>query len=149
MNRILTPFKGIDNNYLLYQSISETISRIEKDGETYVKEIWLNEDCDSQVPWTILRTSSGMSFFFANDKLFKIYVSTGFQGSLSNGIKIGMKMNDATKLDSSLKYDDWEEDWQSPDGYWLEDDPSNDTVLTITIFIRELLNDELFEKYNW
>ena len=53
----------------------------------------------------------------------------------------------AENPDATLKYDDWEEDWQSIDGYWIEDDPSDDTVMTITVFIKELLDDELFEQY--
>jgi hypothetical protein len=81
--------------------------------------------------------------------LFKIYADGLFYGTLPNGIGIGMKMTDAMKIDPKIKYDDWDEDWQSIDGYWIEDDPSDDTVMTITVFIKELLDDELFEQYRW
>ncbi len=148
MNKILIPYKGI-GKYQLYQTIEDTISMLQEDGESFVEELWSNEELSNPVPWTIIRTASGMNMFFAKNKMFKIYVNGIFSGALPNGIRIGMKMSDVAKTDSNIKYDDWEEDWQSPDGYWLEDDPSNGTVLTITIFIRELLNDELFEQYNW
>ena len=148
MNKILIPYKGV-GKYQLYQTVKDTISMLQEDGDSFVEELWSNENLTNPVPWTIIRTASGMNMFFAKNKMFKIYVDGVFSGTLPNGIGIGMKMSDAVKADANIKYDDWEEDWQSPDGYWLEDDPSNGTVLTITIFIRELLNDELFEQYNW
>lgn len=148
MNRMIIPYKGI-GKYQLYQSIEDTISMLKEDGDSFVKELWSNEDLTNPVPWTIIRTNSGMNMFFAKNRMFKVYVDGAFSGELPNGIRIGMKMSDVMKIDSNIKYDDWEEDWQSSDGYWLEDDPSNDTVLTITIYIRELLNEEMFEQYNW
>ena len=148
MSKVLIPFEGI-GKYRLYQTVEDTVSMLQEDGDSFVEELWLNEDLTNPLPWTIIRTASGMNMFFAKNKMFKIYVDGVFSGTLPNGIGIGMKMSDAVKADANIKYDDWEEDWQSPDGYWLEDDPSNDTVLTITIFIRELLNEELFEQYNW
>ena len=148
MNMMLIPYKGI-GKYQLYQSIEDTISKLKEDEDSFVKELWSNEDLTNPVPWTIIRTNSGMNMFFAKNRMFKAYVDGAFSGELPNGIRIGMKMSDVMKIDSNIKYDDWEEDWQSPDGYWLENDPSNDTVLTITIYIRELLNEEMFEQYNW
>ena len=148
MNRIITPFTGIDE-FLLYQSVDETTSLLDKNKDPYTKEIWPNEESTNPVPWTIIRSESGMNFFFAKDKLFKIYVTPEFQGSLPNGICTGMQMEEATKVDPELKYDDWEEDWQSPNGYWIEDNLENHKVLTITIFIKEVLEDEVFEQYNW
>lgn len=148
MNKMLIPYKGI-GKYQLYQSIEDTISKLKEDEDSFVKELWSNEDLTNPVPWTIIRTASGMNMFFAKNKMFKVYVDGAFSGELPNGIRIGMKMSDVMKIDSNIKYDDWEEDWQSSDGYWLENDPSNDTVLTITIYIRELLNEEMFEQYNW
>ncbi|MBR2685143.1 MAG: hypothetical protein IKE59_03740 [Erysipelotrichaceae bacterium] len=148
MNKMLIPYKGI-GKYQLYQSIEDTISKLKEDEDSFVKELWSNEDLTNPVPWTIIRTNSGMNMFFAKNRMFKVYVDGAFSGELPNGIRIGMKMSDVMKIDSNIKYDDWEEDWQSPDGYWLENDPSNDTVLTITIYIRELLNEEMFEQYNW
>lgn len=60
-----------------------------------------------------------------------------------------MKMDEALKLDSTLKYDDWNEDFHSDKGYWIEDNLENNTVLSITIFIKEVLDEDLFYKYEW
>lgn len=57
-----------------------------------------------------------------------------------------MKLDEALAIDPDLEYDDWEEDYQSPHGYWLEDDLDNGTVMSITIFIKEALDEELFEN---
>ena len=58
-------------------------------------------------------------------------------------------MDDALKIDHSLKFDDWNEDYESESGYWLEDNIDDNTVLSIAIFIKEVLHDETFFKYNW
>ena len=60
-----------------------------------------------------------------------------------------MDMNKACEIDPDLKYDDWEEDYQSSQGYWLEDDLGSGKVLSISIFIKEALNEEVFEEYKW
>lgn len=41
------------------------------------------------------------------------------------------------------------EDWSSENGYWLEDSLDTKQVISITIFIQALLDDDLFEKYAW
>ena len=58
-------------------------------------------------------------------------------------------MKEATLIDTSLRFDDWNEDWSSDEGYWLEDDLDTDSVLSISIFIKELLDDDEFDKYQW
>ncbi|MBQ8069130.1 MAG: hypothetical protein IJ201_12390 [Solobacterium sp.] len=148
MNKIIIPFKGV-GRYQLYQTIEDTSAMLKEDDDPFAEEIWPNEELTNPVPWVIIRSASGMNMVFAKNKLFKIYVDRKFSGTLPNGIGIGTKMIDAMKIDPKLKYDDWEEDWQSIDGYWIEDDPSDDTVMTITVFIKELLDDELFEQYRW
>lgn len=148
MSRIINPFVGINN--FTFLSSAKTVERILKtENVLFTKETWSNDECTVKVPWNIIRTENSMSFFFAKDKLFKIYVSEGFDGSLSNGIAIGMNIEDAQKIDSSLKYDEWNEDWSSDAGYWLEDSVDHHKIISITIFIKEFLDDDLFEKYEW
>ena len=148
MGKIIRPFIGVGDFTLL--SSEKTVTEIlNKSDIPFVKEIWDNDECTVKVPWSIIRAANSMSFFFANDKLFKIYLCEGFAGSLSNGISIGTSIEDAKQIDPSLKFDDWNEDWSSDDGYWLEDSPDSDKVISITIFIKELLDDDLFEKYEW
>lgn len=148
MQKIIQPFIGIGDFTLL--SSEKTVTEIlNKNNISYVKEIWDNNDCTVKVPWLIIRTENSMSFFFANDKLFKIYFSEGFSSSLPNGITIGTNIEEAKKIDPSLKYDDWNDDWTSDSGYWLENSLDSNKVVSITVFIKELLDDDLFEKYEW
>jgi hypothetical protein len=34
-------------------------------------------------------------------------------------------------------------------GYWIEDNLDDKTVLTISIFIPELLDEDVFDSYEW
>lgn len=146
--RKLIPFVGLDN-YKLFQSVQEVKNELSANGETYKEEYWANEELTNPIPWVVLKTNSNISLFFANDKLFKIYVEDDNVFVLENGIQIGMSFDDAKRIDSELTYDDWNEDWNSPKGYWLEDDIDNQTVSSITIFIKEVLDDDVFDKYEW
>ena len=148
MNKTIKPFIGVDNFTLL--SSEKTIVGLLKDNNiSFTKETWGNDECTVKVSWNVIRTKDSMSFFFANDKLFKIYVGEGFEGALPNGIAVGTDIEDAQKIDPTLKYDDWNEDWSSDEGYWIEDSIDDNKVISITIFIKELLDDDLFEKYEW
>jgi hypothetical protein len=148
MNMPIIPFTGY-GEFRLYQSIEDAKAIIKSNRMHYVMELWDNDDCTNPVPWTIIRAEKNIHLFFANNKLFKIYLCDNCSGVLPNGIKIGMPMEKALVLDSELSYDDWEEDYQSPKGYWIEDDLDRNTVMSISIFIKEALNEEEFDKYEW
>lgn len=148
MSYFINPFNGV-GQFTLLSSEEEVKEILNKTGISFVEELWDNSECTVQVPWKIIRASNSMSFFFAKDKLFKIYMEEGFIGSLQNGISIGTYMDEARRLDSTLKYDEWNEDWSSENGYWLEDSLDTKQVISITIFIQELLDDDLFERYEW
>ena len=60
-----------------------------------------------------------------------------------------MPIEEAMEIDPKLEWNDWDEDFQSPDGYWLEDELDNNTVISISIFIKEALDDDLFDNYKW
>ena len=36
-----------------------------------------------------------------------------------------------------------------PKGYWLEDNINDNSVMSISIFIKEAIDDDLFDKYEW
>ncbi|MBP3891123.1 MAG: hypothetical protein J6D29_03035 [Solobacterium sp.] len=146
--KVLKPFIGLDE-FKLLSSVEQVEKLLKQNGEKYTKEIWPNEELTNPVPWTVINTASGLSFFFANDKLFKIYVEDNTDYALENGIKIGMPLEKAKQIDSKLSYDDWNEDWASSQGYWLEDNIETGCIASITVFIKEVLNDELFDKYEW
>ena len=146
--KVLKPFIGLDE-FKLLSSVEQVEKLLKQNGEKYTKEIWPNEELTNPVPWTVINTASGLSFFFANDKLFKIYVEDNTDYALENGIKIGMPLEKAKQIDSKLSYDDWNEDWASSQGYWLEDNIETGCIASIMVFIKEVLNDELFDKYEW
>lgn len=148
MSKIIKPFIGVDN-YKLLSAEEDIINMLKTENISFDKETWSNDECTIKVPWTILRASNSMSFFFAKGKLFKIFMQTGFEGVLPNGISIGTDIGEAQKIDHTLHFDDWNEDWSSDEGYWLEDDIDTKTIISITIFIKELLDDDLFDKYEW
>lgn len=148
MSKIIRPFIGVDN-YKLLSTEKEIVNMLKTEKVSFEKEIWSNEECTVKEPWTVLRADNSMSFFFAKDKLFKIFMQTGFDGALPNGISIGTDIEDAQKTDKTLRFDDWNEDWASDEGYWLEDDIDTKNIISITIFIKELLDDDLFDKYEW
>ena len=101
--------------------------------------------------WVYIIIKNYMTFYFANDVLWKIDAKGDFKGKLNNGIKLGMKIDDAFKLDKNLKFDEWEENYVSSDNYLLEDDYENNSIEYIAIGIKEAITNDLdeFYKYNW
>ena len=146
--RILIPFKGFED-YQLMQTVNQIKKQLTLDREVFEEEYWDNKELTNPVPWTVIKTTSGISFFFANDKLFKIYVEDNNEFALDNGIQIGMPLEKAREIDLELSYDDWNEDWNSPKGYWLEDSIDTGNIVSITIFINAVMDDEVFDKYEW
>ncbi len=145
---IITPYEGYAD-FTFNMTYEEVKGLLKVQNNLANVEIWPNKGCDPEVPWQILRTKDDVSFFFAKGKLFKMYFMGNFQGSLSNGICLGMTLQAAEEIDTTLRYDDWEEDYLSDSGYWLEDNPENGEIISITIFIKELENDDVFFSYEW
>lgn len=134
----------------LYENIDEVKSCLKRNRINFKYEFWPNKKCTPEVPWEIIKVGDSVSMFFAKAKLFKIYLEKGFKGSLENGIKIGMKWEDALKIDKTLTYDDDAEAYHSIKGYWIEDSLDKvKKVLSIEISIKEAKNDEEFYKYEW
>ena len=88
-------------------------------------------------------------FFAKNGKLFKIVLWQDYAGSLPNCVSTGMQVSEAKKLDPTLEYDEWNEDYESSSGYWLEDDAEDGDIISSSIFIRELLDEDQFDYCNW
>lgn len=144
----IRPFEGLDEIKLL-SSLNDVKEYLKKNNVGFTIEYQSNKGCEPDVPWIILHVDNSISLIFAKDKLWQIYLEENYAGSLPNGIKIGMKMEEALKIDPSLKFDDWNEDFESANGYWIEDNLDDNTVLSISIFIKEVLDDEVFFKYEW
>ena len=147
MNNVI-PYQGVDD-ITFNMSFNEVKDLLRRKGLKFHTEHWPNKGCSPEVAWDIIRLGDDISIFFAKNRMFKIYFENNFDGSLSNGIALGMLIEDAEAIDPTIKYDDWEEVYTSKSGYWLEDDVESGRIITITIFIKELEDDEVFFKYEW
>lgn len=147
--QMIIPYEGIDS-IKLYEKIDDVRTILKAEQILYREEIWSAESETVPNPWTVLIVDNIMSLFFAkNGKLFKIVFWEGYQGSLLNGISLNTSIEDAKKIDSSLQFDDWNEIYQSNNGYWIEDNIDTQTVLSISIFIKEILDEDTFDYCNW
>ncbi|MBQ8129756.1 MAG: hypothetical protein IJ175_05855 [Clostridia bacterium] len=145
----IIPYIGIES-IALYQDIIVVKQVLSNAGIRYRQEVWSSSHETVPNPWTVLIVDNILSLFFAkNNKLFKMVFWKDYQGSLPNGIHTRMQLKDARIIDPSLAFDDWNEDFESPFGYWLEDDLETGEIDSISIFIREVLDEERFDDCEW
>ncbi len=147
-NQNIIPFDCV-GDFKLYQSFEKTKAIFKGQGINYNIETQSNQGCNPPVSWKIITVKDTISLVFAKEKLFEIYLEGNFNGSLPNGIHIGMSMEEAKQIDKTLTFDEWEENYVSQNGYWIEDNLDDDTIMSITIFIKELLDDDTFFSYKW
>lgn len=145
---IVIPYKGF-GDISFKMSFDDVKKHLRKKQIHFHTENWPNKGCDPEVAWDIIRIGKDISIFFAKNRMFKIYFENGFSGSLENGISLGMHIKDAKAIDDTIQYDDWEEVYTSEQGYWLEDDVENGKIISMTIFIKELEDDDVFFRYDW
>ena len=144
----IIPYKGFDE--ITFEMSFEEVKTLFR--EKHIKfntENWPNKGCTPEVAWDIIRVGKDISIFFAKSRMFKVYFENDFAGHLNNGIYLGMNIKDAKVIDPSIQYDDWEEIYTSDYGYWLEDDVENSEIISITIFIKELEDTDVFFEYDW
>lgn len=147
INWDIVPFKGV-GKFKLYSSVAEVKKILDEEKISYSENIIDNKICTNPEPWIELDVTDTILFWFVKDRLFQIWIEKGFMGCLPNGLKIGMPMKDACKIDTELKFYDWEENWQSPLGYWIQDEATS-KIVTITIFVEEVLDNDFFYTYEW
>lgn len=144
----IIPFAGTD--MITFDMSYDQVRNVLKESKIgFNVDLRPNKGCTPEVPWKIIRTNSSVSIFFANDKMFKINCGPSSAGVLNNGIKVGMSIDDAIKIDPTLEYNDLEEYYESSNGYWLFTDSGTDTISDITVFIKVVLDDDVFFSYNW
>ena len=147
-NSIINPYKGFSD--ISFDMTFEEVRSFLKDNKIKFQiEVYPNNGCVPEVAWTVIRIEGGISIYFALNKMFKIFFDDAYEGKLYNGIHIGMDMDEAKDIDSSLEYNEDEEDYYSESGYWLEDDVETNRVVSMTVFIKELLDEESFFTYEW
>ncbi len=142
------PYKGFDD--ITFEMSFDAVKELLREKRIqFNTENWPNKGCDPEVAWDIIRIGKDISLFFAKNRMFKIYFENGFKGTLNNGISLGMNIREAEGIDPSIQYDDREEIYTSGQGYWLEDNVESGEIISITIFIKELEDDDIFFKYDW
>ena len=144
----ITPYIGTDN-FKFSMSFDDVRGYLKSQKILFNTEHWPNKGCTPEVAWDIIRIGDYLSIFFARGKMFKMYFENSFSGSLTNGIKIGTPIEEAIIIDNTIKYDDWEEEYVSDTGYWLETDIETEEVISISIFIKEVEDDDVFYSYEW
>lgn len=148
-NYDLIPNVGI-KDIQIGMEMKEVEKLLNKENIPYKFEEDKHENTD-KIPWFFLIIENYMTFYFVKNILWKIDVSGNFKGKLKNGIKIGMKIEEAKKLDHCLKYDDWEENYISNCDYLLEDNYENQVIEYIAIGIKEGITNDIdeFYKFDW
>lgn len=75
---------------------------------------------------------------FGGEKLFWSYL----------WVKEPRGIDEVLKLEPTFEYDDFEEVYFSPKGIFIETDPETDTIIWISVYIKELDNENFIEG-NW
>ncbi len=144
----IVPYVGTNRFplYAFYDQVSRMLSDM---GIDYTEEIWGSDAETVPHPWKVMEIPNVLSLFFAkNDKLFKVVFWKNYAGNMANGIGVGMSMEQAFSVDKTLSYNDWDEIYESEKGYWLEENPLDKTVFSITVFIKEI-DDGAFDEALW
>ena len=136
----IVPFEGF-GEIKLYRTRDELHELLE--GEAVETEIinndWIRYDIQNSVE---------LFFHLKNNKLFRITTLDNYQGKLFEKIGVGTTEKELLEVEPSFVYDDFEEVWESEKGIFIEIDAETNTVRWISIYIREL-DDENFENANW
>ena len=133
----------------LNKTYDEILALLNNNNVSFQVEIYNNKGGSHDDEWKVIRIEGDIDAYFVRNKMFKVDFGKLYKGKLENGIFIGMPMEEALLIDQSLKYDEWEENFSSEQGYWIEDDLESNTVTHITVFIKEVLDDNLFYTYEW
>ena len=136
----IVPFEGF-GEIKLYRTRDELHELLE--GEAAEAEIinndWIRYDIQNSVE---------LFFHLKNNKLFRITTLDNYQGKLFEKIGVGTTEKELLEVEPSFVYDDFEEVWESEKGIFIEMDAETNTVRWISVYIREL-DDENFENANW
>ena len=140
INAPIIPFVEM-GNIKLYSTIKELTPMLNASKAHSVKlnENWVRYDIDNVLM---------LFFHIENQKLFKICTQSGYKGKLLNSICTETSEDALISLDPDIVYDDFEEVWESPKGYYIETDVETGKASWISIFIKEVF-DEDFETANW
>ena len=136
----IVPFEGF-GEIKLYRTRDELHELLEGEAveAEIVKNDWIRYDIQNSVE---------LFFHLKNNKLFRITTLDNYQGKLFEKIGVGTTEKELLEVEPSFVYDDFEEVWESEKGIFIEMDAETNTVRWISVYIREL-DDENFENANW
>lgn len=134
----IIPYKEM-GNIKLYSSMAELSDVISISKEYILNDFWIRYDVDNII---------SLFFHRKNSKLFKMTTLEGYCGDLFEKINVNTPECDITTLDDSFKYDEFDEVWESNKGVFIEIDPLIRKASWITIYIKELDNDD-FDEAKW
>ncbi|WP_167957278.1 hypothetical protein [Anaerosporobacter faecicola] len=140
VNSPILPYLGF-GNIKLYSTMDELNNILKLEGVTSVV---LN---DTWIQYNVL-DSIELYFHKKNEKLFRITTLDKYKGKLFGKIGVGSSIEEMLQIESTFKYDEFEEVWESEKGVFIEMDAETNKVRWISVYIRELDSDD-FEQANW
>ena len=149
MRYILKPHEGI-GGITLYDNYDHILNILDNNKIKYRVDIQDNSMCTVNYNWRIIVVEDYLRLYFSegNYKLFKISVENNKDITLPNSIHVGMKTDDALKIDQKLKFNDWDEIYESGNDYYLEDSLITGNIESLNICIKELDDDD-FDYCRW
>lgn len=136
----IVPFEGF-GEIKLYSTRDDLQKLLDNDAVVVevINNAWIRYD---------IQNSIELYFHLKNNKLFRITTLDNYQGKLFEKIGVGTSEKELLNVEPSFTYDDFEEVWESEKGVFIEMDAETNTVRWISVYIREL-NDEEFDSANW
>ena len=134
----IVPFEGF-GEIKLYSTRNELRELLEKEDveSEIINNDWIRYD---------ILNSVELFFHLKNIKLFRI--TTLDNCKLFEKIGVGTTEKELLEVEPSFAYDDFEEVWESEKGVFIEMDAETNVVRWISVYIRELDNED-FENANW
>jgi len=143
----ITPYVGLET-FKLGMKLEEVRTILKANKIPFNQKIQSNKDTTEKVPWIFISIEESVTFCFAKDVMYEIYLENSYKGVLPNGGYIGMEFRELQEIDPSLVYNDDEEDFESKEGYWVLDNLDTKKVESITIFLPEVPS-QAFYTYQW
>lgn len=136
----IVPFKGF-GEIRLYSTRDELHELLKKEDveSEIIHNNWIRYDIQNSVE---------LFFHLKNNKLFRLTTLDNYQGKLFEKIGVGTTEKELLEVEPTFVYDDFEEVWESEKGIFIEMDAETNTVRWISIYIKEIDNED-FEEANW
>lgn len=136
----IVPFKGF-GEIRLYNTRDELHELLKKEDveSEIIHNNWIRYDIQNSVE---------LFFHLKNNKLFRLTTLDNYQGKLFEKIGVGTTEKELLEVEPTFVYDDFEEVWESEKGIFIEMDAETNTVRWISIYIKEIDNED-FEEANW